>query len=108
VRIRSRLDRLTSLFGTGPRIAAVVEDASGRVLQVLRGPLGFEPAPADMVADDLPPGCQIHPWLPQTTYLGWVDPRTGQAVVQMVHGIDLDVVLGNKSGWLPGDQAAHR
>jgi hypothetical protein len=97
------------LFGTGPRIsAAVVEDASGRVLQVLRGPLGFEPAPAGMVADDLPPCCQIHPWGPETTYLGWVDPRTGCAVVQTVSGIDLDVVLGNKPGWLPGDEAAAR
>jgi hypothetical protein len=96
------------LFGTGPRIAAaVVEDASGRVLQVLRGPLGFEPAPAGMVADDLPPGCQIHAWEPQTSYLGFIHPRTGQAVVQTVCGIDPDEVLGNKLGWLPGEQAAN-
>jgi hypothetical protein len=97
------------LFGTGPRIAAaVVEEATSRILHVLRGPLGFESAPAGLAVDDLAPGCQIHPWGPETTYLGCVDPRTGQAVVQTVCGIDLDVVLGNKPGWPPRDDTAHR
>jgi hypothetical protein len=86
----------------------VVDEATGRVVRVLRAPLGFEPAPAGLVADDLSPGCQIHPWGPETTYLGCVDPRTRQAAVQTVCGIDLDVVLGNKPGWLPGDESGHR
>jgi hypothetical protein len=35
--IRSRLDRLAKAFGTAPQIrAAVVEEASGRVLKMLR------------------------------------------------------------------------
>jgi hypothetical protein len=72
----------------------VVDEATGRVLQVLRGPLGFEPAPAGMVADALPAGCQIHAWEPQTSYLGCINSRTGQAVVKTVYGIDPDEVLG--------------
>jgi hypothetical protein len=86
----------------------VVDEATGRVVRVLRAPLGFEPAPAGLVADELSPDCQIHGWEPQTTYLGFINPRSGQAAVQAVSGIDLDVVLGNKLGWLPGDESGHR
>jgi hypothetical protein len=39
VGIRNRLDRLAKSLGPAPRIAAaVVEEATGRVVQVLRGP----------------------------------------------------------------------
>jgi hypothetical protein len=99
MRIRSRLDRLEKCLRPHPRIAAaVVDEASGRVVQVLRGPLGFEPAPDGMVADDLPPRCDVYIQEPQISYLGCIDPRTGRAVVQTLHGIDLDVVLGLKPG----------
>jgi hypothetical protein len=76
----------------------VVHEDSGRVLQVLRGSLGFEAAPAGMVADHLPARCDVYIQELQTSYLGCIDPRTGQAVVQTVHGIDFEVVLGLKPG----------
>ena len=61
MRIRSRLNRLTKAIGPGPRIAAaVVEGASGRVLQVLRGPGRFEPAPEGLSIAELPRGCKVY------------------------------------------------
>jgi hypothetical protein len=101
--IRRRLDRLAKSIGAGPRIAAaVVEGATGRVVQVLRGPAGFEPAPGGMTAADLPPGCELYPFDPDTSYIGCVNPQTGAAAVTSVCGIDLDVVLGRKPGLPPG------
>jgi hypothetical protein len=109
MRRRSRRARLEKYLGPRPPIvAAVADDATGRVVRVLRAPLDFEPAPAGLVADDLSPDCQIHAWEPQTTSLGFINPRSGQAAVQAVCGIDLDMVLGNKPGWLPGDESGHR
>jgi hypothetical protein len=99
MRTRSRLDRLAKALGPGPRIAAaVVEGATGRVVQVLRGPEGFEPAPPGLRATELPRGCQVYPFDPEVSLLGCTDPRTGVAAVTVVHGIDLDVLIGKKPG----------
>jgi hypothetical protein len=99
VGIRNRLDRLAKSLGPPPRIAAaVVEEATGRVVQVLRGPAGFEAAPAGLTVADLPPACQVYPFGPDLSYIGCVDERTGAAAVTVGGGIDLDVVLGRKAG----------
>jgi hypothetical protein len=102
VGIGNRLRRLEQRLGTGPRIAAaVVEEATGRVVQILQGPAGFEPAPAGMKAADLPPGCEMYEWQPETTYLGGIR-KGGRPYVQVVRGIEMDVVLGRKPGLPPG------
>jgi hypothetical protein len=99
MRIRSRLDRLMKCLGPGPRIAAaVVDEASRRVLQVLRGPCGFEPAPGGLSVGGLPRGCKVYLFDVDVCLSGCVDPRTGAAAVTAVRGIDLDVVLGSKPG----------
>jgi hypothetical protein len=99
MRTRSRLERLAKALGPGPRIAAaVVEEATGRVVQVLRGPGGFEPAPPGLTATELPQGCQVYPFDPEVSLIGCIDPRTGAAAVTVVHGIDLDVLIGRKPG----------
>jgi hypothetical protein len=99
MRIRNRLDRLTRRLGPGPQIAAaVVDEASGRVLQVLRGSGGFEPAPDGLSAGELPRGCKMYPFDPDVCLSGCVDPLTGAAVVTVVRVIDLDLVLGKKPG----------
>jgi hypothetical protein len=46
----------------------------------------------------LPQGCRVYPFNPKVTLLGCVDPRTGVAAVTVVHGIDLDVMIGKKPG----------
>jgi hypothetical protein len=76
----------------------VVEGATGRVVQVLRGNQGFEPPPPGLRAAQLPQGCRVYPLDPQVTLLGCVEPRTGAAAVTVVHGIGLDVLIGRKPG----------
>jgi hypothetical protein len=99
MRTRSRLDRLAKALGPGPRVAAaVVEEGSGLVVQVLRGNQGFEQAPPGLSAAELPRGCKVYPFDPEVSLIGCVDPRTGVAAVTMVHGIDLDVLIGKKPG----------
>jgi hypothetical protein len=99
MRTRSRLDRLARVLGPGPRIAAaVVEEATGRVVQVLRGNQGFEPAPPGLRASELPRDCQVYLFDPEVSLLGCVDSRTGVAAVTVVRGIDLDVLIGKKHG----------
>jgi hypothetical protein len=78
----------------------VVEEATGRVVQILQRPAGFEPAPAGMSVPDLPPGCEVFKCEPDTTHMGI--GGGGRPYVQMVVGIDVDVVLGRKPGLPPG------
>jgi hypothetical protein len=98
VGIRNRLDRLAKSIGHPPRIAAAVEGATGRVVQILRGPAGFEAAPAGLTVADLPRACQVYPFEPDLSFTGCVNERTGAAAVTVVRGIDLDVVVGRKPG----------
>lgn len=80
----------------------MVEESSGRVREVLRGPGSFEPAPAGMTAAELPRHCKVYFFDPQVCLSGCIDPRTGAAAVTVVVGIDLDVVTGKKPGLPPG------
>jgi hypothetical protein len=99
VRIKTRLRKLEEALMPRPRriAAAVVEQATGRVVQVLRGD-DFEAAPEGLDATDLPVSCEVYPFLADTTYLGTFNKWTGKAAVTIVHGIDLDVVTGKKPG----------
>jgi hypothetical protein len=94
--LSDRVNKLESAVLPPPAAIVGATLAAGRLHQILDANGICRDAPPGLAVEDLPDGCLIHDVVPGTVAMLYRSTLDGSASVQVVGGIDIEIVTGRK------------